>query len=237
MGPGGFGQLTLDAVDAMNQVDVFLLADSGADQPDLVWLRSELLRRHVAHKHRVITVLDRTSGRGADELDEATVETYATIIAGLDEDTCVGFLSWGDPALYDSILRTIDALQQRMSLRVTVCPGISAPQALAAMHQIALTSTGSSLHFTNGALLLEQYDPALGDFVVLDDPDLACRGLLVEFPDVELYWGAYLGTPDQVLANGPLREVIDDLVELRAKLVAHHGWIHDTYLLRPPGVQ
>ena len=33
IGPGGFGQLTLDAVEAMNHVDVFLVGDHSDDQP------------------------------------------------------------------------------------------------------------------------------------------------------------------------------------------------------------
>ena len=232
MGPGGFGHLTLDAVEAMNSVDVFLVADSATDQADLVWLRSELLRRHVRRQHRVITVLDRPDGGAVDDLDQATLETYSAIISGLDDDACVGFLSWGDPALYDSILRIVDALSSRLPLRVTVIPGVSAPQVLAAAHRIPLNRTDGSVSFVSGPRLLKDFDPALGDVVVLNDTELACRGLVAEFPEIEVFWGAYLGTPDQVLANGPLCQVIDDLLRLREQLVAHHGWIQDTYLLR-----
>lgn len=234
MGPGGFGQLTLDAVDAMNSVDAFLIADAADDQPDLVWRRSELIRRHVQGAHRIITVLDPSHEHPEDgELDAAQLATYTQIVLGLPEDAILGFLAWGDPALYDSILRVVDGLRSRLSLDVTVIPGVSAPQVLAAAHEIALNRGGHSVHLTTGRRLLREYRPDLGDVVVLNDPDLSCRALVDEFPDTELYWGAYLGTTDQVVANGPLRTVVPELEALRARLIEHHGWIQDIYLLRP----
>lgn len=232
IGPGGFGQLTLDAVDAMNKVDTFLVGDHSDAQSDLVWLRSELIRRHVSRKHRVVTVLDPGREHSSHaELDAAWIATYAQILESLPDDHVVGFLAWGDPGFYDSILRVIDSLRPTLPMNVTVIPGVSALQVLAAAHQIALD--GHAVHVTTGRRLLDDYTPELGDVVVVNDPDLACRGLVEEFPDLEIFWGAYLGTPDQVLANGPLRTVVGELTELRGKLISHHGWLHDTYLLRP----
>lgn len=230
IGPGGFGQLTLDAVDAMNRVDVFLVGDHVDDQPDLVWRRSELLRRHVGRAYRVITILDPQREHPGD-VDAGRLATYGHILDGLPDDEVVGFLAWGDPGLYDSIIRVVDALRDEMRLDVTVIPGVSALQVLAAAHQIAL-NTGASVHLTTGGRLLAEYSPDLGDVVVMNDPSLSCRGLVAEFPDTEIYWGAYLGTPDQVLANGPLKTVLADLDALRQRLLDHHGWIQDTYLLR-----
>lgn len=235
MGPGGFGQLTLDAIEAMNSVDAFLVADTPDDPPDLVWRRSELIRRNVKRAHRVITVLDPAHVHPHDgDVDAARLATYTQIVGGLPDDASVGFLAWGDPALYDSILRVVDELRANLSLDVTVIPGVSAPQVLAAAHQITLNRDGGSVHLTTGPRLLRDYRPELGDVVVLNDPDLSCRGLVDEFPDTELFWGAYLGSTDQVLANGPLRSVTGDLLALREKLIAHHGWIQEIYLLRPP---
>lgn len=232
MGPGGFGQLTLDAVEAMNRVDAFVVADHRGDRSDLVWRRSELIRRHVRHAHRIITVLDPAHQHPDDDLDAARLATYVQILSGLPDGTVVGFLAWGDPALYDSILRVIDALRASMSLQVKVIPGVSALQVLAAAHQLALH--GAPVHLTTGERLLAEYRPDLGDVVVFEDPALACRGLVAEFPDLEIYWGAYLGSDDEVLANGPLAKVIDEISALRAQLQQHHGWVHDTYLLRLP---
>jgi precorrin-6A synthase len=51
---------------------------------------------------------------------------------------------------------------------------------------------------------------------------------------IEIYWGAYLGTPDEVLMSGSLADVIDEIADVRAALKRRKGWIMDTYLLRRP---
>jgi precorrin-6A synthase len=52
-------------------------------------------------------------------------------------------------------------------------------------------------------------------------------------PDgVEIYWGAYLGTPDEILLSGPLAEVADEIARVRAAARERKGWMFDTYLLR-----
>jgi precorrin-6A synthase len=49
---------------------------------------------------------------------------------------------------------------------------------------------------------------------------------------VSIWWGAYLGMPQQALAAGPLADVGPMLRARRDTLRAKHGWIMDTYLLR-----
>jgi precorrin-6A synthase len=51
-------------------------------------------------------------------------------------------------------------------------------------------------------------------------------------PALSVFWGAYLGTPDETLISGPLAEVADQITATRAALRERHGWIMDTYLLR-----
>jgi precorrin-6A synthase len=50
--------------------------------------------------------------------------------------------------------------------------------------------------------------------------------------DLDIYWGAYLGTADEVLVAGDLHTVRDRIVQVRAEARARKGWIMDTYLLR-----
>jgi precorrin-6A synthase len=50
--------------------------------------------------------------------------------------------------------------------------------------------------------------------------------------DVDIFWGAYLGTPDQILISGKLKECVDAIEEARAEERERKGWIMDTYLLR-----
>ena len=49
---------------------------------------------------------------------------------------------------------------------------------------------------------------------------------------LDIYWAAYLGTPDELLIAGPLTEVRDRIVRARAEATARKGWVFDTYLLR-----
>ena len=55
---------------------------------------------------------------------------------------------------------------------------------------------------------------------------------LIDDPDIDIYWGAYLGTEDEILVSGQLCERADDIARMRADAKMRKGWIMDTYLLR-----
>ena len=59
--------------------------------------------------------------------------------------------------------------------------------------------------------LVDSYDPAMGDAVVVDDDRLRCLELADLFPDLTLYWGAHLGTADEVLVAGRFADVVDEV--------------------------
>ena len=170
----------------------------------------------------------------------ARVTAYAEVIESLDEaEQTVGFLVWGDPAFYDSTIRIVDALAARWAasghdVEHDVIAGISAPQLLAARHRITLNRIGAPVHITTGRRLVDEYDPSLGDVVVMLDGHLACAGLAQRHPGLELFWGAYLGTPDELLVSGRLPDVIEQVRRVRAEARERHGWVMDTYLLRCP---
>ena len=63
---------------------------------------------------------------------------------------------------------------------------------------------------------------------------LACSGLVEQFDDLMIYWGAQLGLDDEVLISGRLGEVISEIRVSRAAVRESRGWVMDTYLLRPP---
>ena len=48
----------------------------------------------------------------------------------------------------------------------------------------------------------------------------------------DIFWGAYLGTADQILIQGRLGQVRDEIRRVRHEARVRHGWIMDTYLLR-----
>ena len=51
-------------------------------------------------------------------------------------------------------------------------------------------------------------------------------------PDIDIFWGAYLGMPQQILMQGRLAEVKDSISAKRQQARQLHGWIMDIYLLR-----
>ena len=54
-------------------------------------------------------------------------------------------------------------------------------------------------------------------------------------PGTEIFWGAYLGTKDEILLSGPVGDVAARIEAARTEARARKGWIMDTYLLRRPG--
>ncbi|HET9893035.1 MAG TPA: precorrin-6A synthase (deacetylating), partial [Mycobacterium sp.] len=72
--------------------------------------------------------------------------------------------------------------------------------------------------------------PAPGSAVVMLDADCSFQ---VCAPDTLIWWGAYLGTDDELLIAGTVGEAGPRIVSLRAEARERHGWIMDTYLLRP----
>jgi precorrin-6A synthase len=247
IGSGSPDHLTREGVAALNRVDVFLVADKGAAKHDLVKLREDLCRTMITHDHyRFVEVPDPDRGSdrerdaaeyqsGVEVWHDARARRYAEIIgAEIEDGGTVGFLVWGDPAIYDSTIRVVQSITTLgVDLELTVIPGISSIQLLAARHKIILNRVGRPIHVTTGRRLLDEYSPALGDVVVMLDGDLACGGLVERFGDLMIYWGAQLGLPDEVVVSGHLSQVIDEIQARRAAVRDARGWVLDTYMLRP----
>lgn len=240
IGTGDPEQLTLQAIRALNRVDVFFVADKGAEKGALVQLRREICARFIeARAYRVVELPDPVRDPAVSAYGSRVEAWHAeraerleqALARELGEEGCGGFLVWGDPSLYDSTLRILERIQARGGLQfeIEVIPGISSPQVLAARHRLVLNRIGGALHITTGRRLRE--GAAAGDDVlVMLDGDCSFQHLEPE--DVEIYWGAYLGTPQEILRSGPLRELRDEIARVRAEARAEHGWIMDTYLLR-----
>jgi precorrin-6A synthase len=247
IGAGDPEHLTLEAVAAMNRTDVFFTIDKGDAKGDLAGLRGELLARHVTREHRVVTARDPQRDRSAatagyaaavGDWQERRAALYERMLADeLGDDGAGAFLVWGDPALYDGTLRILDGIRERggVAFDVVSIPGISAVQALAAAHRVVLNRVGRPFLVTTGRRLADEGPPpGMDDVVVMLDAVDAFAAVPADEPDSrwDIYWGAYLGTPEQVLVHGDLREVRDEIARLRAELRARKGWIMDTYLLR-----
>jgi precorrin-6A synthase len=242
IGLGAPEQLTLQAIDAINRADVFFVTEKGSDADELGQLRRGLCDRLATTRpYRFATITDPPRARTAADYEGAVAEWTASRAQAwgdrlrheLDDDQCGAFLAWGDPAFYDSTLRVLDEVTSAaaLPLRVEVIPGISSLQALAAAHGISLTRVGRPVHLTTGRRLREEGIPAgADDVVVMLDGETAFAG--VPAAGWDIFWGAYLGMPDQVLIAGALGDVADRITRTRLEARARHGWIMDTYLLR-----
>lgn len=241
IGAGNPDYITMQAVKALNEVDVFFFLDKGQEKEDLINLRRTICERFIEDKsYRVVEVPgpvrdqdapDYKSGVQAWHRDKAQI--FSSLIANELGDGEVGaFLVWGDPALYDSSLRVIEQIiaQGTLAFEYEVIPGITSVQALAAEHKIALNPIGEPVHITTGRKLLEGLPEKIDTAVVMLDNGSGLRALIDE--DVDIFWGAYLGTPDQILISGKLKECVDAIEEARAEERKRKGWIMDTYLLR-----
>lgn len=242
IGAGDPDYVTVQAVRALNRADVLFAMDKGADRDDLLALRRQICDTHLRGAYRLVTapdperVLDGPSYR--DDVrawHAARARIYAHLIdAEIPAGGAGAFLVWGDPALYDSTLRLLDqvAADGTVDFSVTVVPGISAPQALAARHGVTLHGVGAPVHVTTGRRLSQGWPDGVDDVVVMLDGSCAFR--TVDPAGVTIHWGAYLGTPDEILVAGALADVADTIVATRAEARARKGWMFDTYLLRRP---
>lgn len=238
IGPGDPRQVTYEAVDALRRATVFFVLDKGSGKDELVHLRKAILERYrPAGDYRLVQVAD--PQRDAEAADYvAAVQGWhrqrATLYARLLTDEMGagdigGFLLWGEPALYDSTLRILQLVREGgVSLRLEVIPGISSVQALAARHQVPLNRIGEPLVVLPGRRLADQ--GRVNNVVVMLDGQCAFAAL--DDPELLIYWGAYLGTEDEVLIAGPLPLVKARILHVREQARARKGWIMDTYLLR-----
>jgi precorrin-6A synthase len=239
IGAGDPDFITLQAVKALATVDVFFMLEKGAAKDAMVELRREICRRYA--KDRSYRVVEAPSpprdARPADyaacvdELNRAKQQAFEQMIAeGLDDGQVGAILAWGDPSLYDSTIRNIEAIATRQGLAYEVLPGISAVQVLAARHRITLNTVAQPVEITTGRRLAEGWPAGIDSVVVMLDGEDTWRRFADQ--DIDIYWGAYLGTPDEILIAGHLKDVSDEIHRVRIAARERNGWIMDTYLMR-----
>ncbi|MCW2801312.1 MAG: hypothetical protein JWQ70_2784 [Aeromicrobium sp.] len=241
IGSGHPDQVTLEAIEAMRAVDFFVIADKGPEDP-LLAARHALLERHLDTVPPVVAVTDPerdrhnpSDYRGAvTDWHDARAEAYERAI--LDHEGDVGFLVWGDPAFYDSTIRIVEKVLARGQVLAEsdVLPGISSIQQLAARHRIVLHDIGQPILVTTGRKLAEAVADGADNIVVMLNASLdELRSLSSsKGGDWHIWWGANLGTVDEVLVAGLVGEVLDRIDEARAAIKASAGWVMDVYLLR-----
>jgi precorrin-6A synthase len=241
IGAGDPDQITVQAIRALNEADV--LFEIGRGTAELTAARAEIIARHVERDPlpRLVIVTEPKRDRAATAYASAVhdwrsgrAEVWEHAIAEeLEPDQTGAFLVWGDPSLYDSTIAVFDEIldRGRVQFSYEVIPGVSSIHALTARHGITLNRVGAAVQITTGRRLAEHGWPAgVEDVVVMLDAGCSFRKLIGQ--PLEIYWGAYLGTQDELLVAGPLAEVADEIERVRAAARERKGWVMDTYLLR-----
>lgn len=227
MGPH---HITPEVADALRSCDYVLAAEKREDDGLLS------VRRAIAAEHglEVVAVPDPERDR-ADPVDyakavkdwhEARVAAYERVLR--ERGGTAAFLVWGDPSLYDSTIRVVDRLAERMPLEYDVLPGISAPQLLAARHRIVLHPVGRPVHITTGRRLREELTAGQTNLCVMLSGTLDLAGL----DDCSIWWGANLGTDSEELVAGRVADVLPSIEAARERAKTAAGWLMDVYLLR-----
>lgn len=233
IGTGSPAHVTLEGMQAIRDAAVILVPHKGAGKDDLAGLRHDIIRAS-GTKAQVIgfdyPVRDPELPYQTSVVawhDEIATR-WQSALQGVATDGPVALLVWGDPSLYDSTIRIAQRLDPAPKIRVV--PGITAIQALTAAHGIPLNTVNGPVEITTGRHLRDHGWPkGAGRVLVMLDGNTQFETL--QDPDLTIYWGAYLGMPEQIIDHGPLPDVTARIVETRAKARAAHGWIMDTYLL------
>ncbi len=215
IGAGNPDYITMQAINALREVDVVFVTDKGDDTTDLLRARKEVCERYMQAKPcRIIEIQD-------PERDRRPA-AYRSAVAAWHEKRA---------DLYEQVDQV--SARRTVDFEWEVIPGITSIQALAARHKIALNEIGESIRITTGRRLVDE-QPAVGtNVLVLLDGNCAFKTLTND--DIDIYWGAYLGTPEEILLSGRLSDLSEQIEHVRAHARNQKGWIMDTYLLRKRG--
>lgn len=240
IGSGDPEHLTLEAIRVLEEADLILLPRKGDAKTELADLRRGIAADVLKTTPKIVEFDYPT--RDADTpkyLDGVNTwhDALAEIWAGLITDhggteTRVALMVWGDPSLYDSTLRIAErVLAKGIDMAVRVVPGITSLQMLTAAHAIPLNTLGAPVQITTGRQLRDHGWPdGVDTLAVMLDGDCSFQHVM-DVP-ATIYWGGYVGMPQQILMHGSLAETGEKIISTRAQARAENGWIMDIYLLR-----
>lgn len=236
MGPGDIKYLTLEAIEVIRKLKLFLIPAKTGKKEVLSLKRKEIIAQ-IKNKEDFyfleIPFPERKKTGAYEEEVRRWRESKAQVLKEVlqrETEKEAGFLVWGDPSLYDGHIEIFKKLQKELNFSLEVIPGISAFQILSAKHQISLTEIAGTLTFTTprGLKRLKSIDHHV--VVFLDNYESYKN---FAFSGLKIYWGANLGSSEEVLLAGNLREVLSKLITLRRNLRKEKGFIMETYLLVP----
>ena len=236
MGPGNLKYLTLEAVDLIKRLPLFLIPLKSSKKTYLTEKRKEILYKIRKDQNFKIVEIPFPERKRSFQYKEAVIswrrKKAEILIKVLQKESTeeVGFIIWGDPSIYDGHIEIFKDVQKQIPIEFEIIPGISAFQILSAKHKIPLTRIAGSLLFTTPRGLKKFSEIKENTVVFLDNYESYRK---FNQKDLKIYWGAYLGTEKEVLLSGKLSEVKEKLIELRRKLRKENGWIMEIYFLLP----
>lgn len=242
IGTGNPEHITLQAIRALNSADLILIPRKGAEKADLADLRRTICAAVLTNPATRIAEFDlprRDAAtpdylQGVEAWHDAIATTWArTIDAEPGPKSRVALLVWGDPSLYDSTLRIAERLAQSRALTTEVIPGITALQALTAAHRIPINALGAPFLVTTGRQLRDHGWPEGTDTIAVM-LDGTCAFQSLDPAGITIWWGAYVGMPEEITLAGDLKTLTPKILRRRAEARAAHGWIMDIYILRRP---
>ena len=203
IGAGDPEYMTIQAVNALNQVDVFFILDKGASKGKLVEFRRELCRRYIqGHNYRFVEASSPEWERSSDDygstianLNRDKQNVFERLIGDGMEDGECAFLVWGDPTLYDSTIRIVEAIANggTHAVHYEVIPGISAAQALAAKHKTTLNRIGEAVEITTGRRIAEGFPNHVDSVVVMLDAENGYKRFAGQ--DIDIFWAPTSAPP------------------------------------------
>ena len=241
IGTGNPDHVTRQAERMLRAANIIMVPHKGKSKSDLADLRYQICDQLLGTDSPPIFSFD-LPVRDPDKSYLAAVADWHDAIARIWANTIqnasvelnrpiktVALLIWGDPSLYDSSMRIAARLDPEPT--ITVAPGITSVQALTAAHNIAVNDLGAPFLVTTGRRLRDEGFPNDVDTAIIM-LDGNCSFTSLNGTEFDIWWGAFLGMPEQILLSGPLHEVGEEIVSRRAAARNEHGWIMDTYLLK-----
>ncbi|MFK7753215.1 MAG: precorrin-6A synthase (deacetylating), partial [Sedimentitalea sp.] len=217
IGTGNPDHLTFEAAETLRRADLILIPRKGDQKSDLADLRHQICARVLGEQTSRIVEFDLPVRDVTGDYHQGVEDWHDRIAlawqAASGQGQKVALLIWGDPSLYDSSLRIAARLPD--APKITVVAGITSLQMLAAAHAIAINTVGDPFLVTTGRQLRDHGWPAGVDTIAVM-LDGGCAFQTLDPESYDIWWGAYLGMPEQILAQGRLRDVSDDIIARRA---------------------
>lgn len=238
IGTGNPEHVTMQGISALNQTDVVFIPTKGEDKARLAGIRAQICDRYISRAYELVEYPISPRNEATADYKQRVLDwhdliaaNYAQMFARAHEDATGALLVWGDPGVYDSTLRILDAARGKggLDFEVKVIPGITAVQALTAAFAIPLNTIGNPVTITTGRQLARGWPEGVDSVVVMLDGRKSYESL---DPGLHIYWAAYVGMEEEILIEGRLGDVRDEITAQRDAARAAHGWIMDIYLLR-----